>query len=224
MHLIDKSCGFAGAVPIVGSTLPIAVGHALAHGIRGEEGISVVFFGDGTVEEGVFHESLNFAALKKLRVLFVCENNAFSVYSPLDVRQPPNRKIHEIVAGHGIHHDVGDGNDVLAVYEKSVEAVDRMRAVSQPVFLEFETYRWREHCGPNYDNDLGYRAECDIDEWIAKCPIKRFTLFLKEREILTEDTLTTIKGELEKQIEKAFATARRSPWPAPETAPTPLYA
>lgn len=224
MHLIDLAAGFSGAVPIVGSTLPIAVGHALAHRIRNEDAISVVFFGDGTIEEGVFHESLNFAALKKLKVLFVCENNAFSVYSPLSVRQPPNRSNKKIVEGHGFYHDSGDGNDVLEVYEKTRQSIDHMKATGQPSFLEFETFRWREHCGPNFDNDLGYRTECDFKDWVAKCPIKRFIAYLKGEKRLSEKTLASLTQELEKEIAGAFEKADNSPWPDSDTAKNPVYA
>jgi TPP-dependent pyruvate/acetoin dehydrogenase alpha subunit len=224
MHLIDKRCGFGGAVPIVGSTLPIAVGHALANRIRREDALCVVFFGDGTVEEGVFHESLNYAALKKLRVLFICENNYFSVYSPLEVRQPPSRTISDIVAGHGIHWDRGDGNDVLAVHEKTLQAIDYMNRLGRPAFLEFETYRWREHCGPNYDNNLGYRAECDFAQWISRCPLKRYISYLQSRGLLSDESLADIQDGLENDIDRAFAAARRSPWPDAKTALGPVYA
>ncbi|HET6882539.1 MAG TPA: thiamine pyrophosphate-dependent dehydrogenase E1 component subunit alpha, partial [Pirellulales bacterium] len=112
MHLIDLSAGFLGAAPIVGSTIPIAVGVAFGSSLRGENRVVVAFFGEGATEEGAFHEAMNFAALKRLPVLFVCENNLYSVYSPLGVRQPAARSVWQTAAGHGIESRHGDGNDV----------------------------------------------------------------------------------------------------------------
>ena len=118
-----------------------------------------VFFGDGAVEEGVFYESINFAVLHKLPVLFICENNLYSVYSGLKVRQPEGRIIHKMVEGMGIESDFGDGNKVDEVYKMVSKAKSNILLGKGPQFLEFETYRWREHCGPNFDNDIGYREE-----------------------------------------------------------------
>ncbi|HEV8539680.1 MAG TPA: thiamine pyrophosphate-dependent dehydrogenase E1 component subunit alpha, partial [Nitrospiraceae bacterium] len=151
-HLIDRSVGFLGAVPIVGSTIPIGVGAAFGTIMRGEPRVTIVFFGDGAVEEGVFHEAVNFAVLKQLPVVFICENNFFSVYSSLNVRQPQTREIYELARGHGLDSRQDDGNDVAAVFKLTKVAVDKARVGGGPTFLEFKTYRWREHCGPNYDN------------------------------------------------------------------------
>ena len=159
MHLIDLSQGFLGAVPIVGSCLPIATGVAFGTKIKKMDNITTVFFGDGAVEEGVFHESLNFASLKQLPIVFICENNFFSVYSPLSVRQPSNREIYLLAKSHGIESFQGDGNNVLEVYQLMEKAIEIIRKGNGPVFLELKTYRWREHCGPYYDNHLGYRTE-----------------------------------------------------------------
>ena len=143
MHLTDQSAGFIGATPIVGSTVPIAVGAALT-AQREEEGrVVVVFLGDGAMETGVVHESLNFAALKGLPILFSCENNLYSVYSPLDVRQPQQRSISDVASGHGVTTLKANGNDVNDVYEKVSWAVSKIRAGSGPMFIELPTYRWR---------------------------------------------------------------------------------
>ncbi|MBM3944711.1 MAG: thiamine pyrophosphate-dependent dehydrogenase E1 component subunit alpha, partial [SAR202 cluster bacterium] len=112
MHLVDLEAGFLGAVPIVGSTIPIAVGAAWGSRMRGEERVVVAFFGEGSTEEGVFHEALNFAALRRLPVVFVCENNLYSVYSPMSVRQPANREVYQVAAGHGVPSFQVDGNDL----------------------------------------------------------------------------------------------------------------
>ncbi|MFH1309967.1 MAG: thiamine pyrophosphate-dependent dehydrogenase E1 component subunit alpha, partial [Candidatus Omnitrophota bacterium] len=147
MHLIDKTVGFMGSTAIVGGTIPIAVGLALSIQLHGTDQISCTFFGDGAVEEGVFYESVNFAALKKLPVLFICENNFYSVYSPLKVRQPEGRKIYKMVEAIGIPSEQIDGNNAPEVYHKLKLAARSIRKGEGPRFLEFLTYRWREHCG-----------------------------------------------------------------------------
>ena len=172
MHLIDKSVGFMGSTAIVGNTIPVAVGSALAMKIKNKRSLSCVFFGDGATEEGVFYESINFAIVRNLPVLFICENNLYSVYSGLEVRQPKERRIFEMVRASGIEANHGDGNNVLEVSSFVKEARDKILLGQGPQFLEFDTYRWREHCGPNYDNDIGYREEKEFLEWKKKDPLK----------------------------------------------------
>jgi pyruvate dehydrogenase E1 component alpha subunit len=213
MHLVDLSAGFIGAVPIVGSTIPIAVGTAFGTVMRGEKRISVVFLGDAATEEGVFHESLNFAALKKLPVLFVCENNLYSVYSPLSVRQPEGREIYRQAEGHGVKSYHGDGNDVIEVYKLVGEAVNRAREGKGPAFLEFETYRWREHCGANYDNDLGYRTESEFQEWRWRCPLEKLQGQLLKDSIISQQDIDRLTSTFEAEIENAIAFAKESPFP-----------
>ena len=213
MHLVDLEAGFLGATPIVGSTIPIAAGAALGTIMRGESRVTVVFFGDGATEEGVFHESLNFAVLKKLPVVFICENNLYSVYSPLSVRQPAGREIFRMAAGHGIESFHGDGNDAAAVYGLAQQAVGRAREGGGPTFLEFETYRWREHCGPNYDNDIGYRTGVEFDEWRKRCPVETFTHQLLKDGVLGERDIEAMRKHLEAEIEAAVTFARESPFP-----------
>src|SRR3989344_3227528 len=142
MHLIDKSVGMAGTSAIVGGAIPIATGAALAAQIQGLDRVSVVFFGDAATEEGVASESLNFAALRKLPVIFFCENNFYSVQSPLDTRQPP-REIYKWAASYGIDSVRVDGTNVLAVYEATREAVARARDGGGPTFIEAPVYRFR---------------------------------------------------------------------------------
>src|SRR3989338_8709936 len=135
MHLIDLSCGFMGATPIVSSSIPVATGAAFALAIRNQNAVAVVFLGDGSIEEGVFHESINFATLKNLPVLFFCENNLYSVYSPMHVRQP-DRKIIDLVRGHGLSCYEADGNNVLDVYEVVQTAVKKIKDGKGPIFIE----------------------------------------------------------------------------------------
>ena len=171
MHLIDTNAGFLGAVPIVGSTISISVGTALSAKMKGEDRVVVAFFGDGATETGVFHESLNFAQLHKLPIVLVCENNFYSVLSPLSVRQPDNREIYQLAQAHGLKSYHADGNTLEDVYSLGQEAVDYARSGKGPVFLEFKTYRWLEHCGPLGDEHLGYRTVEEIDSWKSKDPV-----------------------------------------------------
>ncbi len=214
MHLIDLDVGFLGATPIVGSTIPIAVGAAFGTYMRGEDRVTVVFFGDGATEEGVFSESLNFAALKKLPVVFVCENNFYSVYSPLSVRQPEGRRITDLAWGHGVEGFPGNGNDVVQVAELTQTAVEKAREGGGPTLLEFSTYRWREHCGPNYDNDLGYRTEAEAAAWQRRDPVATLGERLLRDGVASAVQLDVMARELAAEIESAVAFARNSSYPA----------
>ena len=174
MHLIDNSVNVNAAVPIVGSTIPIGVGKAWANKLKKNNNIVVIFFGDGATEEGVFLESLDFAALHKLKVLFVCENNKYSVYSRLDKRQNSNRKIYRIANSIGVKSLKLKDHDLLNVYKKSKNIINKIRTNDMPFLLEVDTYRLLEHCGPNNDDILNYRSIREIKEWKKKDPLKNF--------------------------------------------------
>ncbi|MBS0624643.1 MAG: thiamine pyrophosphate-dependent dehydrogenase E1 component subunit alpha [Verrucomicrobia bacterium] len=207
MHLIDQSVGMMGSTPIVGGSIPVGVGYAFASHLRKEDRITIIFFGEGTTEEGVFAESINFASLRKLPVLFVCENNLYSVYSPLNVRQPDERDRVGIVRSHGIWAKKGFGNDVEEVLNLSTEAVQWIRQGNGPAFLEFDTYRHREHCGPNFDNDIGYRTPEEFEIWKKKCPISLYGSRIDPAEY------DKIHAEIKAEIEEAFHFAETSPFP-----------
>jgi pyruvate dehydrogenase E1 component alpha subunit len=224
MHLVDLSVNMLGSTPIVGGTLPVAVGAAFGAWLKGEDRATVIFFGEGSTEEGVFAECLNFAALKKLPIIFVCENNLYSVYSPLSVRQPRERDRAALVRAHGIEASVGDGNDVEEVYRTASAAVERVRKAQGPAYLEFDTYRWREHCGPNYDNDIGYRTEAEFQSWRKRCPIEKQSARLLGEGLIGEPALTEMKREIGAEIEEAFAFAKAAPFPAPESLLEGVYA
>ena len=224
MHLVDLSVGFLGATPIVGSTIPIAVGTAFGSVMLNEQRVTVVFFGDAAVEEGVFHESINFAMLKKLPVVFVCENNLYSVYSPLSVRQPEGREIFWLAKGHGMESYQGDGNDVIQVYKLAEQAIGKARQGNGPTFLEFKTYRWREHCGPYYDNDLGYRTESEFQKWKQRCPIERLKERLLGDRVLCNQDIKRMVSNLEVEIEDAVAFAKESPFPEGQLLLEDIYA
>ena len=174
MHLIDTSVGFMGSTAIVGNTIPVAVGLALEKKLTRKKSIACVFFGDGATEEGAFYESVNFAIIHSLPILFICENNLYSVYSGLEVRQPVDRKIYKMVRAMGISAQHANGNDVEEVARKVKHAKTMILKSGGPQFLEFDTYRWREHCGPNFDNNIGYREESEFLKWKKKDPLNNF--------------------------------------------------
>lgn len=224
MHLIDLAVGFLGAVPIVASTIPIAVGAALGTTMRREERVTVVFFGDGAVEEGVFHESMNFAAVKRLPIVFVCENNFYAVYSPLDVRQPHGREIVSIAPAHGMDSVQGDGNSVTEVHDLTQQAVAKARHGGGPSLLEFKTYRWREHCGPHYDNNLGYRSDHEFRQWQERCPLATFQETLLRDGTLRWRDIETLESEIRAEIEDAVEFAKESPLPKDTSVLEHIYA
>lgn len=223
MHLIDLNVGFMGSTSIVGGTIPVGTGLGFAISLNGTDQVSCVFLGDGSTEEGVFYESLNFAALKKLPVLYICENNLYSVYSSLSVRQPQGRNIHQMAAALGVSSDSGDGNDILAVFSKVDSAVKSIRSGEGPVFLEFSTYRWREHCGPNFDNDIGYRTEKEFLEWKDKDPIIAWETQLIAEGVTTGNEISAMEACIEHELTEAFAFAEESPFPLPSEAGNYIY-
>lgn len=224
MHLVDETVGFMGSTAIVGGTVPIGVGLALASKQLGDDRVTCIFLGDAVVETGVFFESVNFAVLKQLPVLFVCENNLYSVYSPLSVRQPAGRRIHEMVTGLGLPTSAGDGNDAPGVYAAVASGVEAIRAGGGPRFYEFATYRWREHCGPLYDNDIGYRSEEEFEAWKARDPIPRIRADLVDAGDVTQPELDEMAVSIAKEVDAAFAFAEASPFPPAEAAYRHEYA
>ncbi len=217
MHLADVDVGFMGTTAIVGNSIPLGVGLALSAQIKNTKQISCIYLGDGATEEGVFFESINFAAVRQLPVLFICENNFFSVYSDLTVRQPKDRKIFEMVSAMGVKSDFCDGNDILAVCGLLGKVVSEVRTGTGPYFLEFTTYRWREHCGPNYDDDLGYRSESEVDFWKKKDPVATLEGILRNKFPGFENESLVYKNEVEREIVEAFEFADRSPYPSSES-------
>lgn len=221
MHLIDQNVNFMGATPIVGGTVPLAVGTAWASRLKGSDQISVIFLGDGCMEEGVVYESMNFAALHRLPVLFVCENNDFSVYTKRHERQP-NRPVADLARAHAMQPLCGDGNDVEAVLALATQAVAQARRGDGPQFLELSVYRWREHCGPNFDDELNYRSDAEIRSGMAACPLT--ALRQKLGVGLSDGALAAMEAEISAEIDAAFAFALSSPTPTLEDARGKVYA
>jgi pyruvate dehydrogenase E1 component alpha subunit len=223
MHLVDLAAGFVGAVPIVGSTIPIATGLAFADHQLKRDRVTVAFLGEAATEEGVFHESVNFASLHKLPIVFVCENNLYSVYSPMSVRQPAHREVWQLAAGHGVTAHQGDGNDPLAVYELARAAVAQARSGQGPVFLELKTYRWREHCGAGFDNHIGYRTEAEYQSWRERDPIATFERRLQAAGTFDAARFAHFNSSVDAEIAEAFAQADRAPFPAAATLMDHVY-
>ena len=213
MHLIDLSVNMLGSTPIVGNIVPVATGVAFATWMRGGHDVTVVYLGDGATEEGTFAESINFAALKSLPIVFVVENNFFSVYSPLNVRQPKGRDVVALGGSHGILGARGDGNDVEEVYSLAATAVSHARSGKGPYVLELETYRWREHCGAEYDNHLGYRSIEEFEAWHARDPLAAMERRLIENGSLNIGDVELMARENGAEIDAAFEYAISSPFP-----------
>jgi TPP-dependent pyruvate/acetoin dehydrogenase alpha subunit len=213
VHLHDRAAGLIASSAILGETMAAATGSALAFQMDGVDRIAAAFFGDGVIEEGIFHETLNFAAVKKPPVLFVCENNGYSTHTPLEVRQPKNVEIWRRAAAYPIPAKRVDGNDVIAVYTAAAEAVARVRRGEGAYFLECITYRWREHVGPLWDYDRGYRTKDEVDAWLARCPIKRARSALLATGICTDAELERWKDEIQTEVDRAVTRAREAPFP-----------
>ena len=212
MHLIDVEAGVMGTSAIVGGGISHAVGSALADRILGQPQVTVSVFGDGAVEEGPWHECLNFAVLKRLPVVFLCENNLWAAFSPLKDRQPPVA-IHRRAESYGMPAVLVDGNDALAVHAAAATAVGRARRGEGPTLVECSTYRWLEHCGPNDDVPQGFRSAEELDAWKARCPIRRM------RPLVTEGDDRAIRAAVAREIEEALSHARGAPWPEPTWKP-----
>ena len=215
MHLIDVESGMMGSAPIVAGTISLAMGAALASRIRNDGRVAVSFFGDGASGEGVLCESLNFAALKRLPLLFVCENNLYSTHLPIaETRVSP--EIYELAKPFGVESHRIDGNDVLQVYNCARQAVERCRDGQGPVFVECVTYRLRGHVGPD-DNIQGTRTDIrppeEIAAWRKKDPLIRFERYLRENNILSEEQLAEIGQSVAREVEEAHHYAVSSPYP-----------
>jgi pyruvate dehydrogenase E1 component alpha subunit len=224
MHLIDLDVNFMGTSAIVGNSIPVGVGLALSAQLKKTNQISCIFLGDGATEEGVFYESVNFAAVRKLPVLFICENNLYSVYSPLSVRQPEGRSIAKMVSAMGVQTAIGDGSDIVSCYEIMKNAVEYVRNTGMPYFLEFSTYRWREHCGHGFDNDIGYRTEEEFMEWQAKDPLNSLSHQLSSADASVLANIDSIKARTHSEIEAAFYFADSSNFPDQAEAYSGVYA
>lgn len=213
MHLVGRDVGFMGSVPIVGGTIPIAVGAGLACKMEKIGNIAVTYFGDGSTEEGVFHESLNLAARYGLPVLFVCENNLYASHLDIKLRQPSDR-IARFAEAHKIPAAVVDGNDVIVVAEEAAKAVERLRGGEGPAFIEAVTYRWRGHVGPQENIDVGLRRKPeDLLAWKGRDPIRRLAQGMTQTGSFCDNDYKAMVIDVEKEIQAASMAAEADPYP-----------
>lgn len=207
MHLIDIERGVMGTSAIVGTTIPISVGYAYGLKCRQSDSAVVSFFGDGAVDEGVFHESMNFAALKRLPILFVCENNFYAIHSH-HLSRHKSDSIWKWAKSYGMHSERIEDNDIFEIYNFAKSNIEKMRnGGTGPAFLECMTCRWKEHVGPNDDFHLGYRSENEVRQWMCKDQVERLST------LLDPNARERIKKETEAQIYEAFKFAEESPFP-----------
>lgn len=215
MHIADFNIGILGANGIAGGGIPIAVGAALSSKMRKTDQVTVCFFGDGASNTGAFHESLNFASVHRLPVVFVCENNLYGI----SVSQRQHQAIQDISVRAVAYNMPGvtiDGNDVLTVYQYSGRAIRRARAGEGPTLIECKTYRWRGHHEGDPNQGGRYRTMVEIQEWIKRCPIRGFEEKMVGKRVLTNNMIKTIRKEIEKEIEEAVNFANQSPFPDPK--------
>ncbi len=206
MHLIDTAAGVMGTSAVVGTTIANAAGYAYALKARKSSAVVVSFFGDGATEEGVFAETLNFAVLKQLPILFVCENNGYAIHTHQNKRQG-RADIRAKAEAFGVQAERLDGNDIFGLMRRTWDVLAEVRAGNGPWFLEIGTYRWHEHVGPGRDFQLGYRSEIECESWQANDPVMRLGRELPPRERVC------IEDEVEEELADAFAFAEASPFP-----------
>lgn len=215
MHLVDTSVGHMGSSSIVGGGIPIGTGLALAIKMKRTRQVSVVFFGDGAADEGVLYESFNFAMLKKLPVIYVLENNQWSVCSRVSARQADENIFHR-ASQHLLLSKKIDGNNVITVHEAASQAVKRARHGLGPSFIECETYRILGHAGCKTQDPKGYRDSTEVETWKKKCPVNRFQKTLFQENMLSHNDIEVMEKQIETEIDNAFYFAEKSPFPTRE--------
>jgi pyruvate dehydrogenase E1 component alpha subunit len=206
MHLIDLEAGFSGTSAIVAGAIPHAVGAAFTFKVRKTNQVAISAFGDGASEEGLFQESIMFAVLRQLPIVFVCENNRLATNTRLEERQPPT-PIHVRAAGMGIRSELVDGQDVEAVYQAARRAVDQARAGGGPSLLELSTDRRLEHCGPCTDHQLGHRTAEEIKYWTENDPLARI------EQHFPEQLRQRLREQYRQEVLESFEKARKAPFP-----------
>lgn len=209
MHLIDESVNFMGSTSILGNNIPVGVGLALSSKKLNKNNITFIFLGDASVEQGSFYESLNFAAVNELKIIFICENNEFSVYTDLKSRQPKNRKIFQLANSIGVKSSFSNGTKVEDIYSKMNKAINYVNKNKKPLFLEIKTTRWLEHCGPNDDSHLGYRSLGKLEKWKKNDVLKKVKSQLKK----DSKKVKKIESEIKSKVFNAFIFAEKSKYP-----------
>jgi acetoin:2,6-dichlorophenolindophenol oxidoreductase subunit alpha len=200
---------YSGA--ILTGAVGMAVGVALAHQLRKQDTIVCAGFGEGATDEGLFWEAVSYASLRRLPIVFLCENNSYTTYAPQPKHQPS--EIHHRVASFGVTSSAVFGNDVTELYRVLKQACERARSGGGPTFVEAYTYRWNGHVGPENDEEVGYRSDAEIDFWKQYCPIKLLEESMIAARLLDQEKKDQVYREIETEIEEAFAFARESPFP-----------
>jgi len=222
MHLSSIDVGLMGTTPILGATIPIGVGLALASKIKKEDKVTAIFFGDGSTEEGAFYESLNLASLKKVPAIFICENNKYSIFQKQSARQPLDN-LYEKGKAFGIPGKRVNGNDVLEVYEVALEAIKHAKKEG-PYLIEGVTSRWKQHVGPYYDYELGYDVKENLDFIMQhEDPVKNFVDWGKRKNLFGDAEVKEVTIKLKGEIEDALKFVVSSPEPTLEDLHTNLY-
>ena len=213
MHLFDASKNFMGGYAIVGGQLPIATGLALATQFKGEDRLTLCFLGDGALNEGEFHESMNLAAVWDLPIVFFCENNLYSMGAPAAATLCMHQEIYKLADAYGMPGFRVDGNDVLAVHELMLEVTQDVRSGKGPVFIEAQTYRLRGH---SIADPANYRPEEEVQFWRERDPIPRFRSWLMTEGVASEEELDEVNALIEQEVIAAAEFAQASPFPEPE--------
>ena len=221
-EISDISANFYSGTILVGH-LPIAAGVALTFQTRRQDRVATVVFGDGGADEGTVYETLNFTALKALPLIFICENNSYSVYTQQSNRQP-SCNLAERARAFGVPSRRLYGNDVAAVHRATRRAVAKARRGDGPTFLELITYRWCGHVGPEDDDHFAYRSLDELADWRQRCPIAALEKVLLERGILSRTDIESLETEIVAEIQDAFTFAKTSPYPGPEQLLTDNFA
>jgi pyruvate dehydrogenase E1 component alpha subunit len=224
MHLWDKPNGFYGSVPIVSGTVSLAVGAALAAKMQGGGDVGVAYLGDGAVEEGVVHESLNLARMLKAPAIFVVENNLFASHMHISLRQPKYATA-RFAAANDVPYEIVDGNDVVKVRAAVARLINQARAGQGPGFLEAVTYRWYGHVDWREDIDVGVkRSADDLADWRRRDPIARLVAGLREQGLFDEQSLLVMEAEVAAEVADAWQKAQADPYPAPEATISRVFA
>ena len=223
MHLQDLNRNFYASIPIVGSSLGLVVGTALNQKKKNKTNISVVFLGDGAVEEGIFHEALNMASIFELPILFVCENNYYSIFTHIKDRQPSD-DMTRFAKAHHIKSLRASGHDLNIVDKKARYAINEIKKNKRPFFIQFDNYRFLEHCGPNDDDHKNYRPISEQKLWKTKDPVKLFSKSLLRKKIINSKELLNLDKKIQSKIDKMFQKSILAPLPKASNAKNHTYA
>lgn len=207
MHIFDNSVGFMASVPIVGSSLPIAVGLALAEKNLNSKNLVVAFIGDAALETGAFYESLNLAALKELPLLIVLEDNGYSTFSNKTVRWPASKNVRETIQGMGVSYLHGNGDHVEDIYKYVSNIITRVRS-NHPILIHLETFRRYEHCGPNLDDKFGYRSKAELESYLERDPLKILEGKLVDSGVVSKKIIKDLVNQISDYVHDSFISMK----------------